>query len=103
MADSNARYGFDVTAKFDGDVDQQQLTSNDIITAFESFMLWYGRQMDGSTSVEDVLGILLSESNVPVKYPPGTIKALAQSTGLSPDDNIADLIKAIEKRDGAKL
>lgn len=103
MADSNARYGFDVTAKFDGNVDQQQLSSNDIITAFESFMLWYGRQMDGSTPVEDVLGILLSESNVPVKYPPGTIKALARSSGLDPDDSIADLIQAVENRDGASL
>lgn len=103
LADSNARYGFDVTAKFDGEVDQQQLTSNDIITVFESFMLWYGRQMDGSTPVEDVLGILLSESNVPVNYPPGSIKTLARSTGLSPDDSIADLIEAVENQDGAQF
>jgi len=103
MADTNARYCFDVTAKFDGDVDQQQLASNDIITVFETFMLWYGRQMDGSTPVEDVLGILLSESNVPVKYPPGSVKALAQSAGLSPDDSIADLIEVVERQDGARL
>jgi len=103
MARSNASYGFDVTAKFDGDVDQQQLTSNDIVTVFETLMLWYGRQLDGSTPVEDVLGILLSESNVPVKYPPGTIKSLARSSGLSPDDSIGDLINAVEARDGASL
>ncbi|WP_262179691.1 DUF7500 family protein [Haloarcula laminariae] len=103
MADSNARYGFDVTAKFDGEVDQQRLTSNDIVTVFETLMLWYGRQMDGSTDVQDVLGILLSESNVPVKYPPGSVKTLARSAGLSPDDSIADLIEAVEDRDGAKL
>ena len=103
MADSNARYGFDVTAKFDGEVDQQRLASNDIVTVFETLMLWYGRQMDNSTDVQDVLGILLSESNVPVKYPPGSIKTLARSAGLSPDDSIADLIAAIDDRDGAKL
>jgi hypothetical protein len=103
MADSNARYGFDVTAKFDGEIDQQRLTSNDIVTVFETLMLWYGRQMDGSMDVRDVLGILLSESNVPVKYPPGSIKALARSAGLSPDDSIADLIDAVEERDGAEL
>ncbi|WP_324756130.1 DUF7500 family protein [Haloarcula sp. GH36] len=96
MDDSNARYGFDVTAKFDGEVDQQQLVSNDIVTVFESFMLWYGRQMDGSTPVEDVLGILLSESNVPVRYPPESIKTLLRSTQLSPDDTIADLIEAVD-------
>jgi hypothetical protein len=103
MANSNSRYGFDVTAKFDGNVDQQQVVSNDIITAFESFMLWYGRQMDGSTSVENVLGILLSESNVPVKHPPESFKQMVQSTGLSPDDSIADLVEAIEARDGASF
>jgi len=103
MANSNGSYGFDVTAKFDGEVDQQRLTSNDIVTVFETLMLWYGRQMDGSTDVEDVLGILLSESNVPVKYPPGTIKSLARSAGLSPDDSIADLVEAVEDRDGAEL
>ncbi|MDS0219824.1 hypothetical protein NDI54_00470 [Haloarcula sp. S1AR25-5A] len=103
MADSNARYGFDVTAKFDGDVDQQQLTSNDIVTVFESFMLWYGRQMDGSTPVEEVLGILLSESNVPVRYPPAVIKQLVRSTQLTPDDSIADLLQAVEDADGAEL
>jgi hypothetical protein len=103
MADSNARYGFDVTAKFDGDVDQQQLASNDIVTVFESFMLWYGRQMDGSTPVEEVLGILLSESNVPVRYPPAVIKQLVRSTQLTPDDSIADLLQAVEDADGAEL
>ncbi|WP_276273842.1 DUF7500 family protein [Haloarcula litorea] len=103
MADSSTRYGFDVTAKFDGEVDQQQLGSNDIVTVFESFMLWYGRQLDGDTPVEDVLGILLSESNVPVKYPPGNVKSLARSLGLSPDDSIAELVAAVEERDGAEF
>ncbi|WP_424000828.1 DUF7500 family protein [Haloarcula salina] len=103
MADSNARYGFDVTAKFDGEVDQQQLVSNDIVTVFESFMLWYGRQMDGSTAVEDVLGILLSESNVPVRYPPGAVRELVKSTQLSPDDSIADLLQAVEDDDGVQF
>ena len=103
LADASGRYGFDVTAKFDGEVDQQRLTSNDIITVFETFMLWYGRQLDDSTDVEDVLGILLSESNVPVSYPPDSVKELARSSGLSPDDTIADLIEAVEERDGAEL
>ncbi|MBV0924283.1 hypothetical protein KTS45_08720 [Halomicroarcula limicola] len=103
LADSNTRYGFDVTAKFDGEVDQQQLTSNDIVTVFESLMLWYGRRMDGSTDVEDVLGILLSESNVPVKYPPASFREAVKSTGVSPDDTVADLLEAVEARDGAEF
>lgn len=103
MADSNARYGFDMTAMFDGDVDQQRLVSNDIITVFESLMLWYARQMDGSTPVAEVLGILLSESNVPVRYPPESIKALVRSTNLSPDDTIADLVEVVNDGDGVEF
>jgi len=93
---SNARYGFDMTAKFDGNVDQQRLVSNDIVTVFESLMLWYARQIDGSTPVEEVLGILLSESNVPVRYPPESLKRLVRTTQLSPDDTIADLVEAVD-------
>ncbi len=85
---------------FDGNVDQQQVVSNDIITAFESFALVRPAE-DGSTSVENVLGILLSESNVSVKHPPESFKRMVQSTGLSPDD-VAESM-AIEARDGTRL
>jgi hypothetical protein len=103
MDESNARYGFDVTAKFDGGVDQQKLVSNDIVTVFESLLLWYARQLDGSTPVEEVLGILLSQSNVPVRYPSSTIRDLVQSTNLGPDDTIADLMAAVDDEDGLEL
>jgi hypothetical protein len=103
MDESNARYGFDVTAKFDGGVDQQKLVSNDIVTVFESLLLWYARQLDGSTPVEEVLGILLSQSNVPVRYPSSTVQDLVKSTNLGPDDTIADLIEAVDDEDGLEL
>jgi len=103
MTDGNSRYGFDVTAKFDGSVSQQRMVSNDIITVFESLMLWYARQVDGSTPVEEVLGILLSESNVPVRYPPESLKKLVKSSNCSPDDSIADLLAAVEGEDGVQL
>ncbi|MFB6308628.1 MAG: hypothetical protein ABEH35_04790 [Haloarculaceae archaeon] len=103
LAGSNSRYGFDMTAKFDGEVDQQRMASNDIITVFESLMLWYARQIDGSTPVEDVMGILLTESNVPVRYPAESIEALVRSTNLTPEDSIADLIEAVEDEDGIEL
>ena len=100
LDDTNSRYGFDVTAKFDGEVSQQQLVSNDIVTVFESLMLWYARQIDEDTPVEEVLGILLSESNVPVRYPPSSVRTLVAGTGLSPDDSIADLLRAVGDEDG---
>lgn len=103
LADTNSRYGFDVTAKFGGTVSQQQMVSNDIVTVFESLMLWYARQVDGDTPVEDVLGILLSKSNVPVKYPAGSLKRLVATTDLSPSDSIEDLVAAVEADDGVQL
>jgi|AntDeeMetagen285_2_1112576.scaffolds.fasta_scaffold14009_2 hypothetical protein len=102
LEDTNSQYGFDVTAKFDGTVSQQQMVSNDIVTVFESLMLWYARQIDADTPVEEVLGILLSESNVPVKYPPSSIQTLVQAEGLSPDDSIADLLAAVGEDGGVQ-
>ena len=57
--DNNSRYGFDVTGKFDGAVRQRQMMSNDVVTIFESLVLWYAQHIDSDTPVEEVLGILL--------------------------------------------
>jgi len=103
FANSDARYGFDVTASFDGTVSQQRMTSNDIVTVFESLTLWYARHVDDDTPVEEVLGILLMESNVPVRYPAGSLLALVESTDLDRDDSIADLLAAVEDEDGIRF
>lgn len=100
---SNSKYAFDVTAQFDGTVSQRRLASNDLITVFESLMLWYGQQVDSNMPVEEVLGILLMESNVPIRYPPESVETLIKSTGLGPDDTIADLLEAVQDDDGVKL
>jgi hypothetical protein len=100
---SNSKYAFDVTAQFDGTVSQRRLASNDLITVFESLMLWYGQQVDSNMPVEEVLGILLMESNVPIRYPPESVENLIKSTGLGPDDTIADLLEAVQDDDGVKL
>jgi len=95
LDESASRYGFDVTAKFDGPVEQRQMMSNDVVTIFESLILWYAQHIDTGTPVEEVLGILLMESSVPIRYPPESIQRFVKSTGLSPDDTIADLIEAV--------
>jgi hypothetical protein len=100
---SDSKYAFDVTAQFEGTVSQRRLASNDLITVFESLMLWYAQQVDGSMPVEEVLGILLMESNVPVRYPPESVRNLVKSTDLGPDDTIADLLEAVQDRDGVQL
>ena len=100
---SNSKYAFDVTAQFDGTVSQRRLASNDLITVFESLMLWYGQQVDSNMPIEEVLGILLMESNVPIRYPPESVQNLIKSTNLGPDDTIADLLEAVQNEDGVKL
>jgi len=98
-----SRYGFDVTATFDGTVSQRRMASNDVVTIFESLVLWYAQQVDSDTPVEDILGILLREANVPIRYPPESLRDLVRSTGLGPDDTIADLLSAVDEDDGVKL
>lgn len=100
---SSSKYAFDVTAQFDGNVSQRRLASNDLITVFESLMLWYAQEVDSSMPVEEVLGILLMESNVPVRYPPESVRNLIKSTDLGPDDTIADLLEAVQDDDGVQL
>lgn len=101
--ESGSRYGFDITATFDDSVHQRQMVSNDVVTIFESLVLWYAQQIDGKTPVEEVLGILLMEANVPVRYPPASLQRLLESTELSPDDSIADLIAAVDHEDGFRI
>jgi hypothetical protein len=99
---TDSRYGFDVTATFDGTVEQRRMVSNDVVTIFESLVLWYAQQIDSTTPVEEVLGILLMEANVPVRYPTASLQHVLESTDLEPDDSIADLASAIED-DGFKI
>ncbi len=98
-----SRYGFDVTATFDGSVSQRRMASNDVVTIFESLVLWYAQQVDNNTPVEEILGILLMEANVPIRYPPQSLQKLVKKTGLGPDDTIADLLAAVEDDDGVQL
>ena len=100
---NRSRYAFDVTASFDGSVSQRRMASNDVVTIFESLMLWYAQQVDENTPVEEILGILLLESNVPVRYPPQSVHNLVKSADLEPDDTIADLLRAVKEDDGVQL
>mgnify|MGYP000129702985 CR=1 FL=1 len=100
---ASSRYGFDVTGKFDGSVHQRRMVSNDVVTIFESLVLWYAQQIDSTTPVEEVLGILLMEANVPVRYPAASLQRLVQTTDLSPDDSIAELVEAVGDEDGFRI
>jgi hypothetical protein len=103
FVDNSSRYGFDVTATFDGSVSQRRMASNDVVTIFESLVLWYAQQVDSDTPVEEILGILLMEANVPVRYPPESLKRLVKSAGLGPEDTVADLLAAVDEKEGLEL
>jgi hypothetical protein len=103
LGGTESRYGFDMTATFDDAVRHRRMVSNDVVTIFESLVLWYAQQIDAETPVEEVLGILLWESNVPVRYPARSLERLVESTDLDAGDSIADLLAAVEAEDGVQL
>lgn len=97
---TSAQYGFHVTAKAEDAISHQQMFSDDVTTVFDSLMRWYAQQLTSSTAVEDVLGILLTESNVRVRYSPSCLQAILESYDLDPDDSIADLFEAVQDGHG---
>ncbi|NHN59182.1 hypothetical protein G9466_08870 [Halorussus sp. JP-T4] len=93
---TSARYGFHASAKSDDAVSHQQMFSDDVTTVFDSLLRWYAQQLTTETAVEDVLGILLTESNVRVRYSPSCLQAILEAYDLGPDDTIADLFEAVQ-------
>jgi len=99
----DAQYGFHATAKFDDGVSRHQVVSNDVVTSFESLLIWYAQHVGDGTPVEDVLGILLAESSVSVRYPVRTLTGLLKRYDLDRDDTIGDLIEAVSDEQAVKL
>jgi len=95
LDDATSQYGFDVTATFDDETDQHRLLSNDVVTTFEHLLRWYADHLDDDTPVENVLGILLLESNITVRYPPEALTELVAAYDVSPDDSVRDLLDAV--------
>jgi hypothetical protein len=101
--EADAQYGFHATAKFDDGVSRHQVVSNDVVTSFESLLIWYAQHVGGGTPVEDVLGILLAESSVSVRYPVRTLTGLLKRYDLDRDDSIGDLIDAVADEEAVAL
>lgn len=92
------RYGFHISAKSEDAIDHQELYTDDVGTVFDGLLRWYAQQVDRGTPVEDVLGILLMESNIHVRYSPQCFSSVLEAHDLSPDDSITDLFEAIRTR-----
>ncbi len=100
LEDVASRYGFHIAAKAEDSISHQQMFSDDVGTVFDSLIMWYAQQVDKRTPVEDVIGILLMESNIRVRYSPRCLRGLLATHDLSPDDSISDLFRAIQDANG---
>ncbi|WP_435067251.1 DUF7500 family protein [Haloplanus sp. C73] len=103
LREVDAQYGFHATAKFDDGVSRHQVVSNDVVTSFESLMIWYAQHVGRGTPVEEVLGILLAESSVSVRYPVRTLTGLLKRYDLDREDSIDDLIEAVSDEQAVAL
>lgn len=100
LDDVAARYGFHIAAKSEDDIAHQRMFSDDVGTVFDNLLVWYAQQVETEMPVEDVLGILMMESNVRVRYSPRCFRGVLEANDLSPDDSIADFFRAIRDADG---
>lgn len=97
---SESEYAFDVTARFEGQVEQSALYSNDVVATFESLVKWYAHHVGEDTPVEEVLGLLLIESTLSVKFPVESLINFASSHGLDDSDSISKLYDATREAGG---
>jgi len=100
LESSSSEYAFDVTARFEGRVKQNALYSNDVVTTFENLVSWYAHHAGGDTPVEDVLGLLLLESNLSVRFPVESLVAFAEDHELEESDSLAALFEAARESGG---
>jgi hypothetical protein len=74
-----------------------------VVTSFESLLIWYAQHVGGGTPVEDVLGILLAESSVSVRYPVGVLTGLLKRYELDREDSIGQLLDAVAEEEAVSL
>ena len=100
---AESKYAFDVTARFEGSVSQRALFSNDVVATFENLVVWYATHAGSDTPVEDVLAILLMESNLSIRFPPDSLRAFASAHGLDGSDPLERLFAAARDAGGIRF
>ena len=103
LRSADSKYAFDVSASFEGDLSQKALFSNDVVTTFENLVVWYAHHAGGDTPVEDVLGILMVESNLSVRFPAESLEAFAESHGLDGEDSLDSLFGVARETGGIRF
>jgi len=99
----DSTYAYHIATKYGDDISHQQLATDDVGAAFDGLLVWYARQLAGSTSIDRALGILLGESSVQVKYPTKRLIAYLEGNDLGPDDSIRELVETVDGQDGLKF
>lgn len=99
LLNSPCEYGYYVSMKSDGVIDHHTLHSDDITMAFNNLLLWYARNVDQEMPPGAVLGILLSEASVPLRYPVKAVEQFLMARGMSTDDTIGDLLKELREEE----
>lgn len=97
---SDSRYAYRIAAKSDDRIAHQQLASDDIGMTFDALLMWYAQQVGHGTAVEEVLGILLAESNIRVQHPTRRFLSYLDENDLGPNDTISDLLRCIQDDGG---
>ena len=97
LTQGSGDYGFDATLNVEGQVNRGRMTSDDIGETLETLLRWYANQTTDEVDTEAVLGIILAGTDLAVEYPVQSAYTTVKRYGLTPDDSIGDLLKAIRK------
>ena len=96
LSRSNARYGLDIVAEFEGDTARHRTVSDDVISTFENLVRWYASHVTDGTPPDEVVDILLRESTFETGETPNLAKLLA-AHDLDRTDSIEELVAAIRE------
>jgi hypothetical protein len=92
---TNAKYGLDVVARFEGEPLRHRTVSNDVVATFENLVLWYARHVADETPADEVIEILLRESTFDTPKTTPNLKQLLEKYDLAKTDSIQLLVNAI--------
>ncbi|CCQ37337.1 uncharacterized protein Nmlp_3200 [Natronomonas moolapensis 8.8.11] len=101
LSRSNARYGLDIVASFEGDTARHRTVSDDVISTFEGLVRWYASHVTDGTPPDEVVDILLRESTFETAETPNLAKLLS-AHDLDRTDTIEELVVAIREEAGGR-
>ena len=99
LSRSNARYGLDIVASFEGETARHRTVSDDVISTFEGLVRWYASHVTDGTPPDEVVDILLRESTFETAETPNLAKLLS-AHDLERTDTIEELVAAIREEAG---